>query len=89
MQLTVNLDDQAMQVLSIEGAMCGGYCGDEPGDRNCPDCERCRRDYLAALRKAGWAPRAEIQQQLDQAQTELAAIKKQLAGLTVRAGGPR
>jgi RecB family exonuclease len=88
MQLTVDHDDQAIQVLSIEGAMCG-VCGDEPGDRNCPDCERCRRDYLTALRKAGWAPRAEIQQQLDQAQTELAAIKKQLAGLAARAGGPR
>lgn len=88
MQLTVDFDDQAMQVLSIEGAMCG-VCGDEPGDRNCPDCESCRRDYVAALRKAGWAPRSEIQAQLDQAQTELAAIKHQLDKLTARAGGPR
>lgn len=48
-------DDDAVRVLSISGAMCG-ICGDEPGDRNCPDCERVRRGYIADLRAAGWAP---------------------------------
>jgi hypothetical protein len=74
-------DDAAIQVLSDQGAQCGA-CGDEPGDRHCPDCERCRRWYVAALRAAGWSPRSEIQQQMDQATTELAAIKKALADLT-------
>jgi hypothetical protein len=53
-----NWDDIAMQALSDKGAMCGD-CGDQPGDRICPDCERCRRWYVAALRDAGWAPRTE------------------------------
>jgi hypothetical protein len=79
MNQITSLDDLAVQVLSNEGAQCGN-CDDEPGDRNCPDCERCRRWYVAALRKAGWAPRSEIQDQIDQANTELAAIKKDLAG---------
>lgn len=35
------------------------------------------------------ASRTDIQQQLDQARTELAAIKKELDGLTTLAGGPR
>ncbi|MET7713739.1 hypothetical protein [Streptomyces sp. NPDC005407] len=52
-------DDQAKQALSVAGAMCGD-CGDEPGDRKCPDCERCLGWYVDALRKAGWAPRAEV-----------------------------
>lgn len=52
------LDDRAVQVLSISGAMCG-VCGDEPGDRNCADCERVRRGYIRDLRAAGWAPRDE------------------------------
>jgi hypothetical protein len=82
-------DEAAMQALSNEGAMCGD-CGDQPGDRNCPDCERCLGWYVTALRKAGWAPTAEIQQQIDQATTELAAIKKELADLTATAPkGPR
>lgn len=51
-------DNQAMQALSNAGAQCGN-CGDEPGDRNCPDCERCYERYVATLRAAGWAPRAE------------------------------
>lgn len=80
MPQTTSADDLAMQVLSDQGAQCGD-CGDQPGDRICPDCERCRGWYVAALRKAGWAPRGEIQQQLDQARTELAAIKKDLDGL--------
>lgn len=73
-------DDQAIQALSNEGAQCGN-CGDQPGDRVCPDCERCRRWYVAALRKAGWAPTGELQQQLDQARAELAAIKQDLTRL--------
>jgi hypothetical protein len=50
-------DEHAVRVLSISGAMCG-VCGDEPGDRNCADCERVRRGYIADLRAAGWAPAA-------------------------------
>lgn len=52
-------DDTAMQALSDAGAVCG-TCGDQPGDRICPDCERCYRDYVTALRAAGWAPRSEV-----------------------------
>lgn len=50
-----NLDELAVQVLSDEGAQCGD-CADQPGDRTCPDCEKCRRRYVASLRAAGWAP---------------------------------
>ena len=84
-------DDLAIQILSNEGAQCGdwGICGDQPGDRVCPSCEKVRARYVAALRAAGWAPRAELQQQIDQAQTELAAIKKQLDRLTTVTGGLR
>lgn len=77
---TADRDDQAIQALSNAGAMCG-VCGDEPGDRTCPDCERCRRRYVTALRAAGWAPAAEIQQQIDRATRELAAIKQDLTRL--------
>ncbi|MEU5322924.1 hypothetical protein AB0G67_40170 [Streptomyces sp. NPDC021056] len=73
-------DNAAMQALSEAGAMCGD-CGDEPGDRKCPNCERCLRWYVAALRTAGWAPVADLQQQIDKATNELAAIKKDLATL--------
>lgn len=52
-------DDKAMQALSDAGAQCGD-CGDQPGDRICPDCERCYGWYVTALRAAGWAPRAEV-----------------------------
>lgn len=52
-------DDRAIQVLSDQGAQCGD-CGDEPGDRVCPDCEKYRRWYVDALRAAGWAPRDEV-----------------------------
>lgn len=52
-------DELARQSLSNAGAMCGS-CGDEPGDRKCPDCERCLGRYVTALREAGWAPRAEV-----------------------------
>jgi len=59
----------AMQALSNAGAVCGN-CGDEPGDRTCPDCERIYRTYLSALRDAGWAPRTET---LHQAATDLSS----------------
>ena len=85
---TVTADDIAIQALSNEGAQCG-TCGNEPGDRTCEYCEQCRARYVAALRAAGWAPRAEIQAQLDQAASELAAIKQQLDRLTRRAAGAR
>ena len=81
---TVTADDIAVQVLSNEGAQCG-TCGNEPGNRTCEYCEKCRARYIAALRAIGWAPRDEIQGQLDQALTELAAIKRQLATLTRQA----
>lgn len=82
MQQHASADDLAVQVLSNEGAQCGdwGICGDQPGDRICPNCEKVRARYVAALRAAGWAPRSELQQQIDQAKTELAAIKNDLAG---------
>jgi hypothetical protein len=53
------LDNKAMQALSDAGAQCG-VCGDQPGDRICPECEHCYRQYVAALRTAGWGPRAEM-----------------------------
>lgn len=53
------LDNKAMQALSDAGAQCGN-CVDQPGDRTCPDCEHCYQQYVAALRAAGWAPRAEV-----------------------------
>ncbi|MFD5899085.1 hypothetical protein [Streptomyces sp. NPDC060366] len=31
--------------LSLAGAFCG-ECGFEPGDRGCPDCERCWARYV-------------------------------------------
>jgi hypothetical protein len=86
---TLGLDDQAIQALSNAGAICGD-CDSQPGDRTCPDCERCRRWYVAALRAAGWAPRQEIQDQLEKAKAELAAIRKDLNAaltLTTRIGG--
>lgn len=52
------LNDRAVQILSNEGAQCGN-CGDEPGDRICPDCEKYRARYITALRAAGWAPQDE------------------------------
>ena len=79
----VTADDIAIQVLSNEGAQCG-TCGDEPGDRICPDCEKCRARYVAALRAVGWAPLSEIGEQLNKALTELAAIKQEIAALTRR-----
>lgn len=83
-----NFDDLAVQTLSDEGAQCGD-CADQPGDRTCPDCEERRRRYVTALRAAGWAHRRDIQQHIDQARNELAAIKKELADLTAQAEGHR
>lgn len=56
-------DERLKQALSGAGAMCGS-CGDEPGDRTCPDCERARGRYVEAARAAGWAPRAEVLRQV-------------------------
>ncbi|MEU0783477.1 hypothetical protein ABZ341_18125 [Streptomyces sp. NPDC006173] len=68
------LDDQAVQILSNEGAQCGA-CGDEPGDRACLDCEKCRAGYVAALRAAGWGPRDEaLIEAAVQARAALAAL---------------
>ncbi|MFF3998615.1 hypothetical protein ACFYX8_35565 [Streptomyces cyaneofuscatus] len=52
-------DETAILALSTAGAFCG-ECGFEPGDRGCPDCERCWARYVKALRAAGWAPRTEV-----------------------------
>lgn len=52
-------DEKAIQALSDAGAFCG-VCGFQPGDRGCPDCEGCWRNYVDALRKAGWAPAHEL-----------------------------
>jgi hypothetical protein len=76
-------DDRAVQVLSQAGAMCG-VCGDEPGDRKCPDCESCRRDYLECLYgEAGWGPGAALLAETQRLQAELAARDERLE--TVRA----
>jgi hypothetical protein len=64
-------DDHAVQVLSQAGAMCG-VCGDEPGDRKCPDCESCRRDYLECLyQEAGWGPTAAMRAEVQRLKAEL------------------
>lgn len=52
-QQTEPTADQALRerittTLSAAGAFCGN-CGFQPGDRGCPDCERCWADYAAAL----------------------------------------
>lgn len=52
-------DDLAMQALSDAGAFCG-VCGFQPGERGCPDCERCWSSYVTALRAIGWAPRTDV-----------------------------
>ena len=43
--------EQLIQDFSDAGAMCGD-CGDEPGDRNCPHCEKVRGWYADAARHA-------------------------------------
>ncbi|QQM45105.1 hypothetical protein [Streptomyces liliifuscus] len=40
--------EQIKQALSGAGAFCG-ECGFEPGDRGCPDCERCYESNADAL----------------------------------------
>jgi hypothetical protein len=72
-------DDRAVQVLSQAGAMCG-VCGDEPGDRKCPDCESCRRDYLECLYgEAGWGPRAALLAEVEHLKAELASAREDAA----------
>ncbi|GAA0500887.1 hypothetical protein [Streptomyces olivaceiscleroticus] len=63
-------DETAKKALNKAGAQCGS-CGSEPGDRDCPDCERCYQWYVKALRAAGWAPRSEVL-------TEAAALAESL-----------
>ncbi|MGW6531422.1 hypothetical protein [Streptomyces venezuelae] len=68
-------EDQAIQILSNEGAQCG-QCGDQPGDRVCPDCEACRRRYVAALMAAGWAPRTQPADRAERRDRYAAAMAK-------------
>jgi hypothetical protein len=78
------LDDQAVQILSNEGAQCGN-CGDQPGDRACPDCERYRRGYVAALRAAGWMPRTEVDKLRTRvAELEGPAAETPIGSITIR-----
>jgi hypothetical protein len=74
------LDDHAIQILSNEGAQCGA-CSDEPGERACPDCEKARARYVAALRAAGWASKAEreaLLAEIRRLRTELAEAREEL-----------
>jgi hypothetical protein len=74
-------DDRAVQVLSQAGAMCG-VCGDEPGDRKCPDCESCRRDYLECLyEEAGWGPTAALLAEVERLKAALASAREDAAFL--------
>lgn len=66
--------DRLAQALSNAGAVCGD-CADQPGDRTCPDCERCYEWYVQATRAAGWAPREET----------LATTTERLAQIRARA----
>ncbi|WP_086732725.1 hypothetical protein [Streptomyces glaucescens] len=70
---TATADDTAIQALSNAGAMCG-TCGSEPGDRACPYCEEARQRYLKALRAIGWAPLADVQNELASVSQDLARI---------------
>jgi hypothetical protein len=80
-------DDRAVQVLSQAGAMCG-VCGDEPGDRKCPDCESCRRDYLECLyEEAGWGPRAALLAEVERLKAALSEAANQVAELESDLGG--
>lgn len=64
-------NDLAVQILSDEGAQCGD-CGDQPGDRICPACEKCRRNYVLALRAAGWGPTGALIGEVQRLHAELA-----------------
>jgi hypothetical protein len=73
------LDDElAVQVLSDAGAMCG-VCGDEPGDRNCEDCERVRRGYIADLRASGWRPATALAATVQRLKAELGEVAAEVA----------
>lgn len=84
-------DDLAVQVLSDEGAQCGD-CSDQPGDRICPACEKCRRDYVLALRAAGWGPTAALIAEVQRLHVDLDRLKGALAAAAVHCpteyGGP-
>lgn len=71
-------DDFAVQILSDEGAQCGD-CGDQPGDRICPDCEKCRHRYVLALRAAGWGPTTALIGEVQRLSTELAKVAEFVA----------
>lgn len=73
-------DDFAVQILSDEGAQCGD-CGDQPGDRICPDCEKCRHRYVLALRAAGWGPTGAFIAEVQRLAGELAERTEELAFL--------
>ncbi|MGW5352223.1 hypothetical protein ACWERV_17140 [Streptomyces sp. NPDC004031] len=45
---TDDLRQRIAAALSAAGAFCG-ECGFAPGDRGCPDCERCWASYADAL----------------------------------------
>ncbi|MFE9003182.1 hypothetical protein ACFYOY_13720 [Streptomyces sp. NPDC007875] len=65
------IGDQITTALSKAGAFCG-TCGFEPGDRGCPDCERCYSDYAAALLPI---VRAALATELNPLRGELAAYE--------------
>lgn len=46
--MSAPLSELVADALSKAGAFCGA-CGFEPGDRGCPDCERCWASYADAL----------------------------------------
>ena len=86
---TQQLDDIAIQALSDAGAICGD-CGSEPGDRVCPDCERCRGWYVAALRAAGWAPgNEELTVEVNRLRAELAQERENYQAYRIGAEGAK
>jgi hypothetical protein len=83
------IDEIAIQALSDAGAICGD-CGSEPGDRVCPDCERCRGWYVAALRAAGWAPgNEELTVEVNRLRAELAQERQNYQAYRIGAEGAK